>query len=234
MEAIVLAGGLGQRLRSVVSTVPKPMAPIAGRPFLELLIDRWIGQGVERFVLSIGYLGTRIGEHFGPHYNGAEIELVTESEPLGTGGGLLLALQHTIKDNVLVLNGDTFFAVDGRQFLAFHEACGADCTLALFRSADTVRYLSVELDRNARVIALGQRPSGSHGAANGGVYLFRRDTLRSGPWAAGQALSLETEMLPRALSSGWRLYGCEAAAQPLDIGLPHDYARAARILRDAI
>jgi D-glycero-alpha-D-manno-heptose 1-phosphate guanylyltransferase len=91
VEAVVLAGGFGTRLRSVVSDLPKPMAPVGGRPFLELLLQYWIGQGVHRFVLSIGYLAEKISAHFGAAWGGAEIAYARETEPLGTGGGLLLA-----------------------------------------------------------------------------------------------------------------------------------------------
>ena len=228
MEAIILAGGLGTRLRAVVSDVPKPMAPIAGRPFLELLLDYWIGNGITRFVLSVGYLGHKIAHHFGGGYRDAEVALVHEPKPLGTGGALLLALEKTTSPTVLVLNGDTFFALEFGQFMQFHESRRADCSLSLFRSEDRARYLAVQLGQQDEITGFGH--GGTIGLVNGGAYLVRTAAFLQGPWKRDEALSLEAEMLPHALSSGWRIYGWKATAQPLDIGLPQDYLRAASFL----
>jgi D-glycero-alpha-D-manno-heptose 1-phosphate guanylyltransferase len=230
MEAIVLAGGFGTRLQALVSDVPKPMAPIAGRPFLELLLDYWIGNGVTRFVLSVGYLGEKIAAHFGARYRGVEVALVSEREPLGTGGGLLLALEQTSAPTVLVLNGDTFFDLDFAQFLRFHQIRQADCSLSLFRSQDTARYLGVQVGQQCAIVGFGHESGAGAVLVNGGAYLMRRVALKQGPWQCCDALSLEAEILPHALASGWRLYGWEAGSQPLDIGLPQDYRRAADVL----
>ena len=108
-EAIVLAGGLGSRLKAAVPDVPKPMAPINGRPFLEYLVDYWAGQGVDRFVLSVGYKREVIEEHFAVRHKGMEMDYAVENQPRGTGGGLLLALKHLRRSGTfLILNGDTF------------------------------------------------------------------------------------------------------------------------------
>ncbi|WP_157844846.1 sugar phosphate nucleotidyltransferase [Methylocucumis oryzae] len=118
--AIILAGGLGTRLRSVVSELPKPMASVSGRPFLEHLMDYWFAQGVTRFILSVGYQSDIITTHFGAHYRHARIDYAIESEPLGTGGGLFYALQE-VDETVLVLNGDTFFSVALDELADFHK-----------------------------------------------------------------------------------------------------------------
>jgi D-glycero-alpha-D-manno-heptose 1-phosphate guanylyltransferase len=225
VDAIVLAGGLGTRLRPLVSDVPKPMAPVKGRPFLELLLEYWIGQGVRRFVLSVGYLAERVTGHFGAHWCGAEILYATEPEALGTGGALLFAADRIQTSEVLVMNGDTYFAVPLGELKAFHEQRKADWTLALFRSNDSQRYqgLSVGLEGNVESL------SGS--AANGGVYLMASSRLRDLPWKAGERLSLENDLLPHALRSGWRVYGREFDSPFVDIGVPHDYRAAGEIIQ---
>lgn len=233
MEAIVLAGGLGTRLRPLVQEVPKPMAPVHGRPFLEWLIEYWIGQGVRRFVISTGHLAEHIAGHFGASWGSAEIECVREPEPLGTGGGTLLALEATTSADVLVLNGDTFFAVELPQFASQHRQRAADCSVSLHRCADSVRYLGIGLGPHAEVQALGV-PSGDRPAlVNGGVYLFRTEILRALPWRAGMHLSLESDLLPYALNSGWRMLGWECEGTFIDIGVPQDYARAQEIFHHA-
>lgn len=111
ITAIILAGGMGTRLRSAVPDLPKPMAPIHERPFLEHQMDYWIGQGVSRFIVSVGYMKEVIMDHFGASYRATPLTYAIEEEPLGTGGGLLLAAQG-LSETFLVLNGDTFFEVD--------------------------------------------------------------------------------------------------------------------------
>lgn len=227
----MLAGGLGTRLRAAVPDAPKPMAPVGGRPFLEWLLEHWIGQGVRRFVLSTGHLAERIAAHFGASWRGAEIVCVHETAPLGTGGGALLALEAVTAADVLVLNGDTFFAVGLSRFAARHRQCAADCSLALHRCADSVRYLGIGLDRHGGVSALDVPSGAEPGLVNGGVYLFRTRALRSLPWRAGARLSLESDILPHALRSRWRMLGWESDAPFIDIGVPQDYARAQDVFR---
>jgi D-glycero-alpha-D-manno-heptose 1-phosphate guanylyltransferase len=228
MEAVVLAGGFGTRLRSVVSDVPKPMAPVNGRPFLELLLDYWIGQGVKRFILSIGYLADTISGHFGRAWGGAEIVYAREHEPLGTGGGVLLAAAEATAEELLVLNGDTFFAVDLSALAAFHRERNADCTFSLFSTSDTKRYMGLALDSDGRVVELAS--AGSR-LANGGVILLKAASLRALPWKAGERVSLEADMLPEGQRRGWRICGREFAATFIDIGVPEDYRRAPEVLK---
>jgi D-glycero-alpha-D-manno-heptose 1-phosphate guanylyltransferase len=220
VDAVILAGGLGTRLRPVVKDLPKPMAPVNGRPFLELLLEYWIGQGVRRFVLSVGYLAEAIERHFGGRWRGAEVHYAREPEPLGTGGGLLLALGKATTERILVLNGDTYFAVPLDELLRFHEANRADWSMALFRSSDSRRYQGVSLAEDGRISSL------SGGTVNGGVYLLRRGL----PWQARERCSLENDLLPHALGQGWRLYGRVFERLFIDIGVPQDYERAGALL----
>lgn len=236
MEAVVLAGGLGTRLRAVVADVPKPMAPIEGRPFLEWLLEYWISQGIRRFVISVGYLAERITSHFGRRWGGAEIAYAAEPAPLGTGGGLLMALGQAQSRDVLLLNGDTFFAVVLSELAEAHRAKAADWTLALFRSTDVQRYLGVGLDAGGALSSLVPTNSGGELLVNGGVYLIRRSSLKQLPWKAGDRFSLESDLLPHGLKAGWRLFGREFSRPFVDIGVPEDYRRAGAVLgacRDA-
>jgi len=226
-EAIVLAGGFGTRLRSVVSDVPKPMAPVGGRPFLEWLLEYWRAQGVQRFILSVGYLGAKVSAHFGTSWHGAHIAYAHEPEPLGTGGGLLLAAAQARSDDLLVLNGDTYFEVELAPLLAFHREREADCTLSLFRTTDAERYMGLRTAQDGRILELS---AARGGLANGGVYIFRTSALRLVPWNPGERLSLEADMLSHGLASDWRIFGRECAATFIDIGVPEDYRRAAQVL----
>jgi D-glycero-alpha-D-manno-heptose 1-phosphate guanylyltransferase len=229
MEAIVLAGGLGTRLRAAVPDLPKPMAPVGGRPFLERLLDYWIAQGVARFILSTGYRHEVLAAHFGTAFHGAAIDQVVEDRPLGTGGGLLLARDALSRAGpFLVLNGDTFFEVALKALRDFHSARKADATLSLFRSPQQGRYAGVTLGKNGQVQSLNAGEKG--GLANGGVYLMERSLLEGGPWQPRSAASLEEDILPFALHAGKRVYGIECSGRFLDIGLPEDYARAAGVL----
>jgi D-glycero-alpha-D-manno-heptose 1-phosphate guanylyltransferase len=231
MEAIVLAGGLGTRLRSVVPDLPKPMAPVNGRPFLEHLLDYWITQGITRFILSIGYRNEAISVHFGAWHRSAAISYAIEEKPLGTGGGLVLASSRLSAGGAfLVLNGDTYFEVPLPALVKLHAAKGADGTLALFRSPQAGRYAGVSVGTEGELLALAAGEKG--GLANGGVYLMERPVL-DGPWPASGAVSLEEDILPFALRAGRRLYGLECPGRFLDIGVPEDYARAGTFLTKA-
>lgn len=233
MEAIVLAGGLGTRLRAAVPDLPKPMAPVNGRPFLERLLDYWIAQGVTRFILSTGYRHEAITAHFGAAYRGTAISYAVESRPLGTGGGLLLAGGSLAAAGpFLVLNGDTFFEVPLVALRDFHAASRADVTLALFRSPQRARYTGIRLGEAGKIRFLTEGEKG--GLANGGVYLMERGLVEGGPWQPLSPVSLEDDILPFALQGGKRAFGMEFSGRFLDIGVPEDYARAAEVLGEGL
>ncbi|MGH8641595.1 MAG: sugar phosphate nucleotidyltransferase [Burkholderiales bacterium] len=229
MEAIVLAGGLGTRLREAVPDLPKPMAPVNGRPFLERLLDYWIGQGVERIILSTGYRHEAIQGYFGKAHRRVPIRYAVEERPRGTGGGLLLAAEAlSRRETFLVLNGDTWFEVPLKMLARFHASRRPDATLALFRSAQEGRYAGLRVGKDGEVLSLGAGEKG--GLANGGVYLMERGLLEGGPWRASSPVSLEEDILPFALRDRKRVYGLECPGRFLDIGVPEDYARAAALL----
>lgn len=229
--AIILAGGLGTRLRETVPDLPKPMAPINGRPFLEHQLDYWIGQGVKRFVLSVGYRHKVIVDHFGATYRGIPLDYAIESSPLGTGGGLLLAAERLFGEAAfLLLNGDTYFEVELAALRGFHESKKADWTFALLRAAEVGRYMGMDIAADGRITSLKSGAGKPGGLANGGVYLMNPEALRIGGWKPGDKVSLEDDILPAAFESGRRFYGFECNGTFIDIGVPEDYSRAPGLL----
>ena len=216
MEAIILAGGFGTRLRSVCSDLPKPMAHVQRKPFLEHLLEYWKCQGVSHFILSVGYLHPVIINYFGKGYRGIPIDYAIESEPLGTGGGVLQSLPYLNHPEslFLVLNGDTFFDV---PLASFSHKEGV--TLALYKVEKNTRYLGVTLDDCSKIQSYNDASSQ---LINGGCYLFDKKSLaqfkQKGP------LSLEKEILPVLMNQG-HCYGQHFNGQFIDIGIPEDYAR---------
>lgn len=229
--AIILAGGLGTRLKSVVPDLPKPMASVNGRPFLACLMDYWIQQGVARFVLSVGYRYQTIVNHFGSNYRGVTVEYVVESTPLGTGGGLLLAAPKVEEDApFLVLNGDTYFAVELQALSAFAEASQADWCFSLFKANETGRFMGMDVTEQGRIVGLKSESGQLGRLANGGVYWVHPRALKRLAFHIGGKASLEDDIFPAALAAGQRLMGLECSGAFIDIGLPADYLRAHQFL----
>ncbi|MFI3155419.1 MAG: sugar phosphate nucleotidyltransferase [Methylococcaceae bacterium] len=231
VSAVILAGGLGTRLRSAVPDLPKPMAPIRGRPFLEHQFDYWIKQGVRHFVLSVGYRHEIIIEHFGNSYNGAELDYVIEKKPLGTGGGLLLAAEKVNKDEpFLLLNGDTYFAVDLNTLIEFSLANNADWCFSLFRTHEEGRYMGMDISPQGQIVSLKSGIGRSGRLANGGVYWVNPQALLSEKFPSDDKVSLEDDIFPIAIALGQRLLGIEFSGSFIDIGVPKDYYRAPVLL----
>lgn len=222
MEAIVLAGGLGTRLRSRISGIPKPMAPVAGRPFLEILLNRLAQMGFRRVVLSVGYLGGAILDHFGSHWCGMDISCLLEESPLGTGGAIRRALGNTEDSDVFVLNGDTWLDLDYPAMMELHRASLADLTIALCHVPDTARYGGVDLSGN-RITGFVEKGRVGPGWINGGVYVLSRDF----PWPSGlpEKFSFEADVLFPLLAT-LRHATFLSDGYFLDIGVPEDLDRA--------
>jgi D-glycero-alpha-D-manno-heptose 1-phosphate guanylyltransferase len=224
-EAVILAGGFGTRLRAVVSDLPKPMAPVNGKPFLHYVLAHLEAAGIERVVLSVGYLADKIEAYFGQRYGNLTLVYSLESTPLGTGGGIRLGLTHCTTDTVLVLNGDSFFAVPVANYVAAHAQSGAVASLALRRVEDGARYGTLLLDGN-RITAFREKSDEVTGPSliNGGVYLLNREHfLVHTP--ADQAFSIEYDFFARHASS-LNFNGFVTDGYFIDIGIPEDYARA--------
>jgi D-glycero-alpha-D-manno-heptose 1-phosphate guanylyltransferase len=223
MEAIVLAGGLGTRLRSRVADRPKPMAEVAGKPFAAWLLDYLAAQGVTAVIFSLGYRGEMITDYFGANYDGLAIRYVVEETPLGTGGAIRLALVASRRDPVWVVNGDTMLCLDYRAMWAAHHAGGGTpMTMALRRVPDAGRYGTVSVSGD-RVTGFAAGGTSGSGLINSGVYLLS-PRLFDGH-VLPTVFSLEREFLPLAAPQG-RIGGFITDGWFIDIGVPEDYDRA--------
>lgn len=224
-EAIILAGGFGTRLSHVVSNVPKPMAPVFGKPFLAYVLDRLIDAGLQRIILATGYKHEVIEEWFGDTYRGAEIIYSNEDTPLFTGGAIRKAATHIHSDDFIVLNGDTLFDIDLQQLYNFHRSHNAHLSIALRRVEDTGRYGSVTCE-NERITAFHEKAeSHGEGEINGGIYCINHT------WLMAQELpekfSFEKELM-QPLAGKEAFYGLCFKDYFIDIGVPEDYYRAQR------
>lgn len=222
-EAIILAGGFGTRLSHVVSDVPKPMAPVYGKPFLTYLIDRLIDAGIRRVILATGYKHECIESYFGTSYRGIEIVYSQETTPLFTGGALLQAAQKIQSEDFVVLNGDTLFDIDLQKLYDFHVQNHANLTIALRQVADTSRYGSVTCTNDNIVAFKEKAESTGAGDINGGIYAINRE------WLMNQNLptkfSFEKELM-QPLAGDPSFYGLRFNNYFIDIGVPEDYYRA--------
>lgn len=222
-EAVILAGGFGTRLSHVVSDVPKPMAPVYGKPFLTYLIDRLIDAGIRRVILATGYKHECIESYFGTSYRGIEIVYSQETTPLFTGGAILQAAQKIQSEDFVVLNGDTLFDIDLQKLYDFHVQNHANLTIALRQVADTSRYGSVTCTNDNIVAFKEKAESIGAGDINGGIYAINRE------WLMNQNLptkfSFEKELM-QPLAGDPSFYGLRFNTYFIDIGIPEDYYRA--------
>lgn len=226
MEAILLAGGLGTRLRSVVSDTPKPMALIGDKPFLWYMLNHLSAQGITRVILSVGYLHEQITAYFGTAFAGMELAYAVEDEPLGTGGAILQALKMARQADVFLFNGDTFFQVELSELLAKHHEQNADLTMALKRMVDFDRYGTV-VTEGERVVKFEEKKRQDVGLINGGVYVMKRDIFAGHEMP--ERFSFEGEFLePSCLQL--QLVAFLFDGYFIDIGIPEDYARAQKEL----
>lgn len=224
MEAIILAGGFGTRLQKVVNDLPKSMALINDRPFLEYLLNFLTGQGIRKVILSVGYKQEMIRDHFKDHYKHLQISYAIEDEPLGTGGGILNALGHVEGDSVFAMNGDSMFRIDLFAMKEKHEKASADLTIALRYLEETSRFGTVRIDNDRRVTAFVEKQEDSDpGYINGGIYLINKNYLLSSSF--GKKFSIEKDCFEKRYKES-RIFGYPAKGYFLDIGIPEDYMTA--------
>jgi len=223
--AVILVGGQGTRLRSVVSNQPKVMAKVNDRPFLTFLLDYLNRSGIKCVVLCTGYLGKQIQDHLGSIYGHLHIIYSQESEPLGTAGALRLALPLLKSDPVLVMNGDSFCQANLKEFWAWHFTQKSEATLLLTEVHDTKRYGRVKVGERGRILEFTEKNNQSQaGWINAGIYLLSQRLLRSIP--EDRPASLEREILPLWISRG--LFGYQSRGSFIDIGTPEAYLKAER------
>ncbi len=225
MDVVILAGGMGTRLRPVVQDIPKPMASIDGLPFLSFLFNYLTDYHVERAVLSVGYQHQTIQTFFSKRYSNIQIEYAVEDTPLGTGGAVKHAVQAIEGDSFYLMNGDTFFDVDLDAMAKAHQLFDNDITIAVRFTGDAGRYGTVQLD-DTRVTGFSEKQQASSGYINGGVYIINRrafDAIRE------TSFSLEKDVLEKH-AKDLKIGAFKSDGYFIDIGIPEDYKRAQKEL----
>ncbi len=225
MQALILSGGLGSRLGSMVSEVPKPLLPVGEKPFLEYQILQLRRHNLTSIILCLGYLGGKIRQYFGNGDRwGINISYSEEKQALGTGGAIKLAECLVENDHFLVLNGDSYFNIDFGELVDFHKRQGALATLALLEIKKPEGYGLVEIDKNFSIVDFKEKGLGAgSNLINGGIYIFSRGVFDFIP--EGRS-SLEKDLFPGLI--GKRFYGKPHTAYFVDIGIPERYREIRR------
>lgn len=230
IDAIILAGGLGTRLRGIILDLPKPLALINGKPFLDILLGQLDSFGcIEKVVLAIGYKADIIMNRYteNSEYD-FEIAFSVEKNLLGTGGAIKQAIFLTTSDDVLILNGDSYVEIDISDFVATHKSTNAFATVVLKEEENANRYGRVEIDERKRVLLFEEKANNDKpGCINAGMYLMKRNIFNKVD--EGIVLSLEREILPKLVASG--VYGYIASGKFIDIGVPETYKIADNYLK---
>lgn len=224
-ECIILAGGLGTRLQSVVSDVPKCMAEVAGRPFLSYLFDYLDKNDFDHVILALGYKSEIVLQWLGGVTYPFSISYVIEENPLGTGGAIKLAFSKVQDDKVFIFNGDTFFEIDTDSLLEFHKKENAVISLALKPMFDFDRYGSVDLDEHQRIIRFNEKEYCKRGLINGGIYIINKELFTQ--LNLPEKFSFEKDILESHLFD-IPVYGCQQDRYFIDIGIPSDFEKANR------
>jgi NDP-sugar pyrophosphorylase family protein len=226
--AAILAGGLGTRLRSVTGELPKVLAEVGGRPFIHHLLEKLVRAGVRRVVLCAGFGADMVRERLGERYGTLRLAYSEETEPLGTGGALRLAL-HLLQaaDPVLVLNGDSCAAADLGAFARAHQRSGAIASLVAVAVPDAGRYGALRTDAQGRIRSFAEKGGAGPGRINAGIYLIGRRLITALP--AGKPLSLERDALPKWVRLG-RVMAHADDGPFIDIGTPDSFARAGAVM----
>ncbi|MBF0343580.1 MAG: nucleotidyltransferase family protein [Nitrospirae bacterium] len=221
--AIVLAGGLGTRLRRILGDLPKPMADINGRPFLQYLLEYLIAQGIENCVLSVGYRYNVIIDYFGERYKDLKLSYSIEDEPLGTGGAIKKAMTNVDAQDIFVLNGDTLFLADLASLYDFYRSNDCEFAIALKPMRDFDRYGVVVVDQNHRIVGFEEKKHRESGLINGGVYVIKTGVF--GGLDLPASFSLEKDVLEQYFKTR-RFYAFGFDSYFIDIGVVQDYEKA--------
>lgn len=226
MDVIILCGGEGTRLRSILPNVPKPMAPVLGKPFLQLLLDNLDRNGFSKIFLAVRYRGAQIIDYFSYFYKDLRLQYVIEDLPLGTGGAVKNALKECKSKNVMVLNGDTFFDINYKEFIQFHKQSKADISVAIKKYLDGDRYGSIEMGEDLKIKSFEEKTN-TNMWMNGGAYILKRKIFED--WACTH-FSLEKDFMPWALENK-NVFGFPSQGYFIDIGVPDDFIKAQKELK---
>lgn len=221
MEAIVLVGGKGTRLRSVISDLPKPMAPVNNKPFLEYLLSELNKQGVKKLILAVGYKAEMIIEYFGNKYKDMKIEYSIEKTPLGTGGAIKKALEKISNENAIIVNGDTFSKVNLKKMLENHLEKQADLSIATKTMKEFDRYGQV-LSENDRIVGFKEKQYCEEGNINIGTYILRKKFFEN--IKTNETFSFENDIMEKYFDK-MNFISYLSDSIFIDIGIPEDYAR---------
>jgi D-glycero-alpha-D-manno-heptose 1-phosphate guanylyltransferase len=227
-EAIILAGGLGTRLRSAVPDLPKCLAPVGGRPFIGYITDHFRREGIQRFIFALGYKSASFDAFFRAEFPHGGYDISLEEEPLGTGGAIRQACELATEKTVLILNGDTFYRIGLGALADFHAERQADCSLCLKPMRDFDRFGVVELADDGRVSRFREKHYYPAGLINGGVYALEKAALERKEWP--KVFSFEKDYLEAGGEK--RLYGLVQDRYFIDIGIPEDYVRVQEELNE--
>lgn len=225
MQALILAGGFGTRLKTVVSEVPKPLAPIAGKPFLFWLIKYLQNQEVTSFIFSLGYLHNQIEHFLKDEFTNLKYECLIEKEPLGTGGAIKFCLEKSVEEDVIIFNGDTFFNLNLKNFVdEFHNA-KADCSIALTPMQKFDRYGSVTLNQDNLITQFNEKQYCENGLINTGIIALKKSVFIDKIKHLPQNFSFEKDFLEPNIKS-MKVTGYIVNEYFVDIGIPEDYYKA--------
>ncbi len=223
--AIILAGGFGTRLQSIISDLPKPMAPVNGEPFLNYQLRYLKHYGIKNVIFSTGYMAQAIRSYYGNEWEGLAILYSHEENPLGTGGGIRLALEKSNEETNLVLNGDSFFDVNIFHFFRVHGADTSRSSLALRRIQNAARYGTIELNQDNEIVSFHEKHGiEKEGLINGGIYLLEK-TFFIENTPAGKNFSIEKDFFEKHAGKK-ELKGYESEGYFIDIGIPDDFKKA--------
>lgn len=223
IDAIVLAGGLGTRLKSVVSDVPKPMAMVGGKPFLTYIFDWLSYSNINRVILSVGYKWEIIEEQFGDKYKSMDLIYSVEEYPLGTGGAISKAMKLSNSEDVFIINGDTFFDINLKVFFDWHKHYSFDMSIALKQMKNFDRYGTVCIDENNNIYDFLEKKPKIEGLINGGIYILNKDITELFPKT--EKFSFEKDFL-ESVAINSKLGGLVLDSYFIDIGVPEDFLKA--------
>jgi D-glycero-alpha-D-manno-heptose 1-phosphate guanylyltransferase len=231
-EAIILVGGKGTRLKSILTDRPKPMAIVAGKPFVEWIVLLLQRQGIQRIVMCTGHLSEVVEAYFADRHNfGVEITFSKDPFPLGTGGAIRHSLKQTVSEHLLVLNGDSYRYFDCSKLLTLHRKKNARASMCLTQVEDCSRFGSVRIDENNMILEFVEKDQTSaRGLVNSGIYLFEREIIERFP--KDKKFSLEHELFPQLIGKG--LYGFLFSGDFIDIGTPESFVISEDFLKNEL
>jgi D-glycero-alpha-D-manno-heptose 1-phosphate guanylyltransferase len=231
MQAIILAGGFGTRLKSVVADKPKVLSPVAGKPFLHFIINFLQQQGITQYIFALGYLHEQVLEYLQENHPHLNHQYTIEEKPLGTGGGIKLAMQKATEENVIIVNADTFFEINLQQMMHFHTTFNAHCTIGVKKMENFDRYGTVEIDNQNNIIAFKEKTPTQIGFINAGYLIFNKSFFLEKTAHLPPVFSYEKDFLEKVLTNA-TLKAFESNGYFIDIGIPQDYALAQQVFQE--